>query len=150
MFQSPVSVGEYISPAPAVISSPQPGVEKIAPGSVAFCRAAGPGGGLQNFVPGQSSTALGGADDVYHLIRRSQELIENTRREFSFSSEEEEAEEEEEETEQMDLEEQPSRFQGHFLPRRHCASILRGSLCWRGSSCTFAHSYDELHPDVQG
>ena len=37
-----------------------------------------------------------------------------------------EVEEEEEETEQMDLEEQPSRFQGHFRPRRYCASILRG------------------------
>ena len=56
--------------------------------------------------------------------------------------------EEEEETEQMDLEEQPSRFQGHFRPKCCCASILRGCLCWRGSSCTFAHSFDELHPGV--
>ena len=60
--------------------------------------------------------------------------------------EEEETEEEEEETEQMDLEEQPSRFQGHFRPRRYCASILRGGLCWRGSSCTFAHSYGRAPP----
>ena len=74
--------------------------------------------------------------------------LEYTRREYSSPSEEEEVEEEEE-TEQMDLEEQPSRFQGHFRPRRYCASILRGGLCWRGSSCTFTHSYDELHPDVQ-
>ena len=97
----------------------------------------------QDFSPGQSSTAvrrdgglgaaLGGADDVEDLIRRSQELLEYTRREYSFSSEEEE---EEEETEQMDLEEQPSRFQSHFRPLRYCASILRGGLCWRGSSCT--------------
>ena len=100
------------------------------------------------FSQGQSSTALGRADDVEDLIGRSQELLEYTRREYSFSSEEEGVEEEEE-TEQMDLEEQPSRFQGHFRPRRYCASILRGGLCFRGSSCTFAHSYDELHPDVQ-
>ena len=38
----------------------------------------------------------------------------------------------------MDLEELPSRFQDHFRPRRYCTSILRGGLCWRGSSCTFA------------
>ena len=55
-------------------------------------------------VPGQSSTALGGADDVEDLIGRSQELLEHTRREYSFSSEEEGVEEEEEEeTEQMDI-----------------------------------------------
>ena len=87
---------------------------------------------------------------------RSSRLCPRTGREFSFSfgdeeeDEEDETAEEEEETEQMDLEEQPSRFQGHFRPRRYCASILRGGLCWRGSSCTFAHSHDELHPDVQG
>ena len=87
-------------------------------GSTAFFGVTGP----QGFVPGQSSTAIrrdegpcGGADDVDDLIRRSQELLEYTRRESSFSSEEEE-------TEQMDLEEQPSRFQGHFRPRRCCAS----------------------------
>ena len=68
------------------------------------------GSGPQGFVPGQSSTALGGADDVDDLIWRSQELIEYTRREFSFSSgaeeedEEDETAEEEEETEQMDFE----------------------------------------------
>ena len=108
------------------------------------------GSGPQGFVPGQSSTALRGADDV-----DDQELIECTRREFSFSSGDEEEDEEdetaeEEETEQMDLEGQPSRFQGHFRPRRYCASILKGGLCWQGSSCTFAHSHDELHPDLQG
>ena len=117
--------------------------------STAVRRDGRPVGGPQNFVPGQSSRALGGADDVEDLIWRSQELLENTRREYSFSSEDEEVEEEEEETEQMDLEEQPSRFQGHFRPRRYCSSILRGGLYWRGSSCTFAHSNDELHPDVQ-
>ena len=174
----PVPRGQDFLPrqgSTAFFAAHQPAVEYVAPAPVASCRAAGPGGGLQNFVPGQSSTAvfrdggpgggvqnfvagqsstaLGGADDDDELIRRSNELLEYTRREYSFSSEEEEVEEEEEEeeeTEQMDLEEQPSRFEGHFRPRRFCASILRGGLCWRGSSCTFAHSYDELHPDVQG
>ena len=170
----PVPRGQDFFPrqgSTAFFAAHQPAVEYVAPAPVASCRAAGPGGGLQNFVPGQSSTAvfrdggpgggvqnfvagqsstaLGGADDVDDVIWRSQELLGYTRREYSFSSEEEE-EEEEEETEQMDFEEQPSRFQGHFRPRRFCASILRGGLCWRGSSCTFAHSYDELHPDVQG
>ena len=28
--------------------------------------------------------------------------------------------------------------------------IMRGGLCWRGSTCTFAHAYHELHLDVQG
>ena len=92
-----------------------------------------PGGGPQNFVPGQSSTAFVGADDDDELIRRSNELIEYTRREFSFSSDEEEEEdvEEEEATE----EEQPCRFQGHFRPRRFCLHFFQGQ-CWRGSSCT--------------
>ena len=82
--------------------------------STAVRRDGGPVGGPQNFVPGQSSTALG-EDDVEDLIWHSQELLEYTRREYSFSSEEEEVEEEE--TEQMDLEKQPSRFQGHFAPQ---------------------------------
>ena len=170
----PVPRGQDFLPrqgSTAFFAAHQPAVEFVAPAPVASCRAAGPGGGLQNFVPGQSSTAvfrdggpgggvqnfvsgqsstaLGGADDVDDLMRRSQELIEYTRREYSYYSEEEEVEEEEE-TEQMYLEEQPSRFEGHFRPRRFCAFILSGGYCWRGSSCTFAHSYDELHPDVQG
>ena len=140
----------------------QPAVQFVAPAPVASCRAAGSGGGLQNFVPGQSSTAVfrdggpgGGvqnfvsgqsSDDDDELLRRSNELLEYGRREYGYYSEEEEVEEEEEEeTEQMDLEEQPSRFEGHFRPRRFCAFILSGGYCWRGSSCTFAHSYDELH-----
>ena len=104
-------------------------------GSTAFFGVTGPGGGPQDFVPGQSSTALGGADDVEDLIRRSQGLIDNTRRENSFSSNEEE----EEETEQMDLEEQPSRFQGISAPGAIVYTSSRGNA-GGGSSCTFAHS----------
>ena len=52
--------------------------------STAVRRDGGPGGGPDNFVPGQSSTALNGADDVEDLIRRSQELLEYSRREYSF------------------------------------------------------------------
>ena len=101
-------------------------------------------------MPGQSSSALGGADDVDDLIRRSQELIEYSRREFSFSSGDEEEDEEDETAEEEETEEErPLRFQGHFRPRRFCLHFFQGQ-CWRGSSCTFAHSYDELHPDVQG
>ena len=116
-----------------------------------FCRDGGPGGGPRGFVPGQSSPALGGANDVDAVIRRSAELLESTRREFFTDSEEEEEEEtEEEETEELDLYVVPSRFQGHFRPRRFCPSIVRGGFCWRGSTCTFAHAYHELHPDVHG
>ena len=88
-------------------------------------------GGPQNFVPGQSSTEFGGADDDDELVRRSNELLEYTRREYLFSSDEEEEEE------------QPLRFQGNFRPRRFCLHFFQGL------SCTFVHSYDELHPDVQ-
>ena len=113
----PVPRGQDFLPrqgSTAFFAAHQPAVEYVAPAPVASCRAAGPGGGLQNFVPGQSSTAvfrdggpgggvqnfvagqsstaLGGADDVDDLIRRSQELLEYTRREYSFSSEEEEEE----------------------------------------------------------
>ena len=52
------------------------------------------------------------------------ELLESTRREFSFDSEQEEDDEEaetaEEETEEMDLDVVPLRFQGHLRPRRFC------------------------------
>ena len=165
----PVPRGQDFLPrqgSTAFFAAHQPAVQFVAPAPVASCRAAGSGGGLQNFVPGQSSTAVfrdggpgGGvqnfvsgqsSDDDDELLRRSNELLEYGRREYGYYSEEEEVEEEEEETEQMDLEEQPSRFEGHFRPRRFCAFILSGGYCWRGSSCTFAHSYDELHPDVQG
>ena len=51
---------------------------------------------MEGFVPRQSSAALGGADDVDDVIRRSAELLECTRLEFSFYSEEEEEDEEDE------------------------------------------------------
>ena len=62
---------------------------------------------FKNFVPGQRSPALGGADDVANVIRRSEEA-------------------EEEETEEMDFEEQPSRFQYclHFFPRAMLAGLV--------------------------
>ena len=86
-----------------------------------------PAGGLQNFVPGQSSPARGrGPQESFDdFLRPSEELVESSCR---YLAEEEEAEEEE--TEEMDHEEQPSRFQGHFRQRRYCASFLSGGLCW--------------------
>ena len=47
--------------------------------------------------------------------------------------------------EDIDLDAQPSRFQGSFRPTRYCRHFFVGQ-CWMGSSCTFAHAHDELHP----
>ena len=48
----------------------------------------------------------------------------------------------------MGLSEVQSPFRGCFRPTRFCRyfSVVQ---CWMGSSCTFAHAYDELHPDSQ-
>ena len=56
--------------------------------------------------------------------------------------------EEEEVMEDMNLDAQPSRFQASFRPTRYCQHFFVGQ-CWVGSSCTFAHAYDELHPASQ-
>ena len=137
---------ELIAVTPAPGGDPQDLLP--AQGSKAMFGGGRPAGGSQNFVPGQISTEFGGADDDDEFIRRSNELLEYTRRECLFSSDEEEEDEEEEEEEETE-DEQPLRFRGLFRPRRSCLHFFQGQ-CWRGSSCTFAHSYDELHPDVQG
>lgn len=41
---------------------------------------------------------------------------------------------------------QPSRFKDNFRPMRLCKHLVTLGLCRQGSDCTFAHSYDELHP----
>ena len=55
----------------AVFCLSEPVVEYIAPAPVAFCRTAGPGGGLQDFRPTQGSTSFeglgGGLQDVLPL-----------------------------------------------------------------------------------
>ena len=57
-------------------------------------------------------------------------------------AESEEEEEQEEGTEEMDLDELPSRFQGHFRPRRFCLLLLGGD-CRRTTSSTLTCG-DEL------
>ena len=95
------------------------GLQDVLPlqGSTTLCRDGGPGGGLQNFVS-QDRVQKRLREQI--MWRRSEALLEASRR-FWAQVEEEEAEEEEE-TEQMDFEEQPSRFQGH--PQRW--SLLAG------------------------
>ena len=53
--------------------------------ATALRRDGGPGGGLQNSVPEQSSPALGGADDVGDVLQRSAELLEFTPANFRFT-----------------------------------------------------------------
>ena len=53
--------------------------------------------------------------------------------------------EEEDVMEDLDLDAQPSPFQGSFRPTRYRRHFFV-EQCWMGSSCTFAHAYDELHP----
>ena len=80
-FACPSQWWSFLHPAPVAscrAAGPVGGPQNFVRGesSTAVRRDGGPGGGLQNFIPGQSSTALGGAGDVDDLIRRSQELIE--------------------------------------------------------------------------
>jgi len=41
---------------------------------------------------------------------------------------------------------QPSRFKDNFRPMRLCKHLITLGMCRQGGECTFAHSYDELHP----
>ena len=98
--------------------------------------------GAQHEVQGQGSTAPRGADSVGHRPplppERVAERLARIDAQVSLD-------EEEEVMEDMDLDAQPSRFQGSFRPTRYCRHFFVGQ-CWMGSSCTFAHAHDELHP----
>lgn len=41
---------------------------------------------------------------------------------------------------------QPSRFKEGFRPMRICKHLITLGICRQGPDCTFAHTYDELHP----
>jgi len=40
----------------------------------------------------------------------------------------------------------PTRFKDGYRPMRMCKSLVKFGACLRGEECTFAHTYDELHP----
>ena len=117
---------------------------------------------LKIFLQDKGSTAPRGADSVGHLAstvppkrpserpplppERVAERLARLDALLAQVSLDEEASKEEEVMEDMDLDAQPSRFQGSFRPTRCCPHFIVGH-CWMGSSCTFAHAYDELHPD---
>merc|ERR1712039_626059 len=44
--------------------------------------------------------------------------------------------------------EQPPRFQGDCRPVKPCIQIMSYGFCKRGEECTFAHTFEELHPAV--
>ena len=113
VFQSPVLVGQYISPAPAVFCLSEPVVEFFAPAPVAFCRRTwcshfrvqrrfAEMEVLKTLSQVRVHQRLG-----EQIIRRSEALLEASRR-FWAQVEEEEAEEEE--TEERDFEEEPLHF----------------------------------------
>mmetsp|Transcript_84848 Transcript_84848/g.245316 ORF Transcript_84848/g.245316 Transcript_84848/m.245316 type:complete len:419 (+) Transcript_84848:95-1351(+) len=43
----------------------------------------------------------------------------------------------------------PRRFPGHFMPHRLCNHFSAQGWCRKAETCTFAHGWQELHPDVQ-
>lgn len=43
---------------------------------------------------------------------------------------------------------QPSRFTEDYRPVKFCSQIVTFGTCRRGEKCTFAHTFEELHPAV--
>ena len=102
--------------------------------------------GAQHEVQGQGSTAPRGSDSVgYRPPLPPERVAERLARIDALLAQVSLDEEEEEVMEDVDLDAQPSRFQGSFRPTRYCRHFFVGQ-CWMGSSCKFAHAHDELHP----